>query len=375
MQKLPQIQTQATFVKSLLIVAAAFALSAFEKDLSRRAPRPFEAQAPNREPLARQMERARELGRGREAVSPSHIPWKGWKDIFWRTHSRVSQSRLVAISAAVVFYGLLALFPAITALVSSYGLFAAPATIRGHLSFAAEMIPTDAFSVVQDQIARVLAKGEVKLSFAFVFGFGLALWSANSGMKAIIDALNVVYEEQEKRGLIRLNLLSLGFTACAIAAMLTAVGAVVITPLLLDRIGLGALTESIVRILRWPTLALGMLVGLAVLYRYGPSRHRARWEWLSVGAVFATVAWFVGSAALSYYLANYANYDVTYGSLGAAIGTMIWMWMSAIVILFGAALNSEIEHQTARDTTVGKEKPLGARGAIMADTVGAAQLL
>ena len=179
MQKLPQIQTRATFVKSLLIVAAAFALSTFEKDLSRRVPRPFEGQAPNREPLARQLERARELGRGREAVSPSHISWKGWKDIFWRTHRRVSQSRLLAISAAVVFYGLPALFPC-------SGDHSRPSLLRGRDD-------TDrCLSVVQDQIARVVAKGDVKLSFAFVFGFGLALWSANSGMKAIIDALNVV---------------------------------------------------------------------------------------------------------------------------------------------------------------------------------------
>jgi len=199
------------------------------------------------------------------------------------------------------------------------------------------------------------------------------LWSANAGMKAIIDALNVVNQESEKRGIIRLNLISLGFTACTIAAELIAVGAVVVTPLVLQRLGLAAFTESVVRIVRWPALVLGMLASLAVLYRYGPSRREAKWQWLSVGAVFATLAWFGGSAALSYYLANYANNDATYGSLGTAIGTMTWMWMSAIVVLFGAALNSEIEHQTARDTTVGAEKPLGARGATMADTVGAAQ--
>jgi membrane protein len=165
----------------------------------------------------------------------------------------------------------------------------------------------------------------------------------------------------------------LAFTAGAITALLVALGAVVVTPLVLEPVGFATLTESIVRLVRWPALMLGMLVGLAILYRYGPRRREARWKWLSVGAVVATLAWFAGSAALSYYLANYANYDATYGSLGTAIGTMIWMWMSAIVVLFGAALNSEIEHQTARDTTVGADKPLGARGATMADTVGPAQ--
>jgi membrane protein len=319
--------------------------------------------------------RAREPGRGRDATSPVRIPWKGWKDIFWRTANQVSEHRLLAISAAVVFYGLLALFPAITALVSSYGLFAAPTTIREHLSFAAEVMPADAYAIVQDQVARVVAKGDVKLSFAFIFGVGFALWSANAGMKAVLDALNVVYEEDEKRGFVRLNLISLAFSVGAIAAVLIAVGAVVVTPLALERIGFGASTESVVRIVRWPALVLSMLASLAILYRYGPSRREAKWEWLSVGAVVATLAWFSGSAALSYYLAEFANYDATYGSLGAAIGTMTWMWMSAIVVLFGAALNSEIEHQTAIDSTVGAEKPLGARGATMADTVGAAQTL
>jgi membrane protein len=168
-------------------------------------------------------------------------------------------------------------------------------------------------------------------------------------------------------------LVSLAFTVAAILAMLGAVGAVVVTPLLLSPVGLAGMTEDMVRFARWPALTFAMLLGLSVLYRYGPSRRAAKWQWISVGAVFATLTWFGGSAALSYYFANFANYNATYGSLGAAIGTMMWMWMSAIVVLFGAELNSEIEHQTARDTTIGSEKPLGARGATMADTVGAAQ--
>jgi membrane protein len=369
----PYTEPQPRVLSSLLIVAGALVLAAFRSDQPKASSHPFDALPHRREPLVRQLLRARERGRGREATSPAHIPWKGWKDIFWRTASRVSQNRLLAISAGVVFYGLLALFPAITALVSAYGLFAASDTIRGHLSFAADVMPADAFSIVQDQISRVVAKGDAKLSFAFVFGFGFALWSANAGMKAVIDALNQVYDEDEKRGIVLLNITSLAFTAAAIAAVLVAVGAVVVTPLVLEPVGFATLTESIVRLVRWPALMLGMLVGLAILYRYGPSRREARWKWLSVGAVVATLAWFAGSAALSYYLANYANYDATYGSLGTAIGTMIWMWMSAIVVLFGAALNSEIEHQTAWDTTVGADKPLGARGATMADTVGPAQ--
>jgi membrane protein len=271
-----------------------------------------------------------------------------------------------------VFFAVLALFPAITALVSCYGLFAKPDKIHDHLSFLAGVMPAEAYSIVQEQVAHVASKDGGTLSFGFVFGLALAVWSANAGVKALIDALNIVYEEQEKRNFIRLNLVSLAFTVSAIAAMLVAVCAVIVTPLMLTRLGLGAMTEIIVRLARWPALMLAMLLGLAALYRYGPSRREAKWEWLSVGASTATLAWFGGSALLSWYLANFANYGATYGSLGAAIVTMMWMWISTIMILLGGELNAEIEHQTARDTTVGTEKPLGARGATMADTVGAA---
>jgi membrane protein len=365
---------QRSYAKSLLIGAAgALAFLIGDARKPEKEDEPFGESQSRQEGMQTQFKRAAEPGRGRRAVSPAEIPWKGWKDIFWRTVSQTSEDRLLAISAGVVFYGLLALFPAVTALVSCYGLFAKPDSINDHLSFLAGVMPAEAYSIVQDQIARVVAKGQAGLSLGFAIGLLFALWSANAGMKALMDALNIVNEEKEKRSFVRLNLVSLAFTAAAIVAMLGAVGAVVVTPLLLSPVGLAGMTEEIVRFARWPALTAAMLLGLSVLYRYGPSRRAAKWQWISVGAAFATLTWFSGSAALSYYFANFANYNATYGSLGAAIGTMMWMWMSAIVVLFGAELNSEIEHQTARDTTVGTEKPLGARGAAMADTVGEAQ--
>lgn len=200
-----------------------------------------------------------------------------------------------------MFFAVLALFPAITALVSCYGLIAKPDTIHDHLSFLASVIPAEAYSIVQDQVAHVVSKGSGTLSFGFVFGLALAVWSANAGMKALIDALNIVYEEKEKRTFIRLNLVSLAFTLGTIAAMLLAVGAVVATPLALTRLGLGALTEIIVRFARWPALMLAMVLGLAVLYRYGPSRREAKWEWLSGGAAIATLAWFGGGSCIRYW--------------------------------------------------------------------------
>jgi membrane protein len=324
------------------------------------------------EPAEWQKARAQQPGRGREAVTPWQIPLRGWKDILWRTYAQLNEDRLLAVAAGVVFYGLLALFPAITAFVSFYGLFASGATINQHLSVLAGVVPQGAFGIIEDQIARIVSKGDVKLSFGFVFGLGLALWSANAGMKAIMDALNVVYDEKEKRSFIMLNVISLCFTMGAIAAMLLGVAAVVVVPLVLAHFGLGTWSESLLALLRWPALMVLVLIGLSVLYRFGVSRREPKWRWVTGGGLFAAVAWLTGSALFSWYLGRFAPYDQTYGSLGAAIGLMMWMWLSVIVILFGAQLNSEIEHQTARDSTVGAEKPLGARGAAMADTVGAA---
>jgi len=324
------------------------------------------------EPRELQYQRAQERGRGRRAIAPWQIPWRGWKDILWRTYQQLNEDRLLAVAAGVVFYGLLALFPAITAIVSLYGLFATPSTIGEHLSLLAGFLPGGALDIVQEQVTRLVSKSDAKLGFGFIFGLGMALWSANAGMKALMDALNVVYDEKEKRGFIKLNLVSLAFTLGGIAATLLALAAVVVLPLVLSFVGLGSDGEILLTVSRWPLLLAVIIIGLAVLYRFGPSRREARWQWLSVGSIFAALAWLGSSALLSWYLAKFANYDATYGSLGAGIGLMMWMWISFIVILFGAELNSEIEHQTARDSTVGREKPLGARGAAMADTVGAA---
>jgi membrane protein len=312
-----------------------------------------------------------EPDRGRLAETPVDIPAKGWKDVFWRTYEQINDDRVLAVAAGVVFYGLLAFFPAITALVSVYALVADPQTINEHLSLLAGVLPSGAFTIAQEQIGRVLAKGDVKLGAAFLFSFALAIWSANGGMKAIIDALNVVYDEKEKRGFFKLNAVSLAFTLGGMLAILAAIGLVVAAPIVLSMVGLGTVGDLLLRFGRWPALAAIVLIGLAVLYRFAPSRRSPQWKWISVGSVTATVIWLVGSAALSYYVANYGSYDATYGSLGAAIGLMIWMWMSTIVVLLGAELNSEIEHQTKQDTTAGAStKPLGHRGAKMADTVG-----
>ncbi|WP_426611503.1 YihY/virulence factor BrkB family protein [Bradyrhizobium sp. McL0616] len=315
---------------------------------------------------------ATQPGHGRRAKSPFAIPWAGWKDIFWRTYQRIDDDRLLATAGGVVFFGLLAVFPAVTALVSSYGLFADPSTISANLQTLAMMLPEGAFQIVEDQVARVVSHGNTALGITFLFGLVLAIWSANAGVKSMFDALNVAYEEREKRSFIKLNLISLTFTAGAIAALLLMVAAVVAFPLALDHLGIAPESKLIVALARWPLLLVILLGALAILYRFAPSRDAPRWQWLSIGAVAAAILWIAGSALLSWYLSAFANYNATYGSLGAAIGLMTWMWMSAIVIMFGAELNSEVERQTLRDTTTGRPKPLGSRDAVSADTVGAA---
>jgi membrane protein len=236
-----------------------------------------------------------------------------------------------------------------------------------------DVVPGNVLGIVHEQASRITSNGGRALSIGFVVGILVSLWSAMSGVKAMIDALNVIYEQKEGRNFLKLNLVALVFTLAGFAAFLLAIAAVVVLPLILSPIGLGSLTETLTRIARWPVLLVVLLIGLAVLYRYGPDRRAARWQWVTVGSLFAAVTWIVASFLFSWYLASFANYNATYGSLGAVVGLMIWLWISTILVLLGAELNAEIEHQTARDSTVGKDKPMGARGAVMADTVGARQ--
>jgi membrane protein len=327
----------------------------------------------NDQPISAQLHRAKERGRGRRAAAPWEIPWTGWKDVLWRVYASVNDNRLLAVAAGVVFYTLLAIFPAVAGFVSLYGLVADASTIDAHLSLASGILPAGAVDILHEQITKLAAKSDAKLGLGFVTGLAVALWSANAGMKAIIDALNVVYDEKEKRSFVKLNLVSLLFTFVAILSLIVALTAIVVAPIIFSMVGLSTFFSLATVVLRWPLLLILATVGLAAIYRYGPSRREARWQWLSVGSVLAAIGWLISSVLFSWYIANFGAYNATYGSLGAAVGMMMWMWISAIVILLGAELNAEIEHQTARDSTIGSEKPLGRRGAVMADTVGAAR--
>jgi membrane protein len=254
-----------------------------------------------------------------------------------------------------------------------YGLFADPSTIAKHLDQLGGFLPGGALDVARDQLTRVASKGSQALGLTFLIGLAVSLWSANAAMKSLFDTLNIVYREEEQRGFLKLNAISLGFTIGAILFVLAALGAVVAVPIFLNYVGLSIQSDLLLRIGRWPALYLVLTVALAVIYRYGPSRQKPRWRWITWGSAIAAMLWLAASALFSWYAANFGKFNETYGSLGAVIGFMMWLWISAIVILLGGEIDAEMEHQTARDTTTGPPKPMGMRGAEIADTVGAAQ--
>jgi membrane protein len=308
--------------------------------------------------------------RGRDAGRPTAIPLEGWIDIVWRTAREIRDDDILSIARSVAFSGLLALFPMLAVFVSLYGLFADPILAQGQLAVLAGFVPAAGLKILGDQMVRLAAAGHAELSLTFLGGLLLSIWSANGGMKALFRGLNVAYDEREKRGFLRRNLLSFGFTLGALAFLVIASGVVIGAPVVLRAL---RVDPDLIPFawLRWPALVGTLMVSLALLYRLGPSRERARWRWISVGSVAAAIAWIAGSALFSWYLTNIADYDAAYGPLGALFGFMVWLWLSAVVVLCGAELNAEMEHQTAMDSTTGTPAPMGRRGATMADTLGA----
>ena len=310
--------------------------------------------------------------RGRQAASPTDIPPKGWKDILLRVYANISKHRVLALAAGMTYYSILAIFPAMAALVAIYGIFSDPAAIAQHLDQVAGFLPGGAIDVAREQLTRVASKGSQTLGLTFAIGLATSLWSANAAMKALFDTLNIVYGEEESRGFLKLNALSLAFTIGGVVFILAALGAIVVVPVALTYIGLSNAGELLLRIGRWPAMYLILTFALAVIYRYGPDREKPRWRWVTWGSAIAALLWLAVSGLFSWYAASFGNFNETYGSLGAVFGFMTWLWISAIVVLLGAEIDAEMEHQTRRDTTTGSPKPMGMRGARVADTVGAA---
>jgi membrane protein len=304
---------------------------------------------------------------GRGANSPTEIPPLGWWQILKRTGNAVMRDGLLAQAAAMTFYSLLALFPAMAMLVSLYGLIADPHTLSASISGIQGVVPGGGVQIITSQLQSLANSPHKALGLGLIIGFATSLWSATSGIKALFSALNVAYNENETRSFIRLTVIAMIFTVGSILFLLLAIAGVIALPAVLNALGIGAETKLLLELMRWPVLLLGLGLFLSLVYRYGPCRARARWRWVTWGSAAATVGWLIVSIAFSYYTAHFGSYNRTYGTLGAAVGFMTWLWLSATVVLAGAELDAEMEHQTARDTTDGPDKPLGARGATAAD--------
>src|SRR3982750_48200 len=334
--------------------------------------RSVETRAADHVRLGKARKRAAEPGRGREARRPEEIPSRGWVDILWRVLGSIPQDRVAATAGGVAFFALLAVFPGLATLVSLYGLFADVTTMSRHLTLLTGILPGGVLDLLAQEMGRIASQSTHTLSTAFLVSVAIAFWSANSGVVALFDALNVIYKEREKRSLIRLYGTTFLFTLGAIGFGVAATAAVVAIPVILTFVGLSSFSDRLLSIARWPLLLILVVFGLALIYRYGPSRHEAKWRGGTRGSGGGGVLWMLGSMAFSWYVASFDSYNRTYGSLGAGVGFMTWMWLSIAIVLLGAELNSEMERQTARDTTKGQPKPIGAREAYAADTVGKA---
>ena len=321
---------------------------------------------------SRENTRPDEEARGREATSPTEIPRRGLRDVVIRIYGRLTRERVTLIAAGVAFYLLLALFPGLGALVSLYGLISDPSTIAGQMQFLSGVLPSGALDLILDQFQAFAQQANSTLSIGFLIGLGIALWSAHNGVTALFEAMNLAYAEKEKRSFLHITLLSTAFTLAGMVMAVILATALAILPAVMAVIFVPDRVELLMKVLRWPILLALIWGGTVLVYRYGPSRADAKLRWLGPGTLFSTVAWLIASLGYSYYLENFADLNATYGTLGTFIGFMLWTWISTVILIVGALINAELEHQTAHDSTTGPRKPMGERGARMADTLGKA---
>ena len=307
--------------------------------------------------------------RGRDAKAPHSIPLRGWFDVTVRLVVLVARNRLMQESAAVTFYSLLAIFPALAATVSIYGLVADPGTIQRLIDALDGILPGAALGLLHGELDQLINNGQRGLSIGVAVGIATTLWSANQGSKALFETLNVIYRETEKRSYPYFVVVAMAFTLGAILFVMAAMIGVVLLPPILEALHLPVSSRSLISLARWPTILVLVALFLAALYRFGPSRENAKWRWVTWGGGLAALAWIGVTLAFSWYVQNFGSFDRTYGSLGAGVGFMVWIWLSTLVALCGAQLNSELEHQTSADTTTGPWRLLGLRGATQADSV------
>jgi membrane protein len=310
--------------------------------------------------------------RGRHADKPHRIPGRGWKDVLKRTRDEIRNDHLSVVAGGVAFFGLLGTIPALAALISIYGLVADSQQVEQQFNSLSSVVPGEVHQVLGAQMKAIASSASVA-GWGAAVGLLLAIWGGTRAVKAVIEALNLIYSEEEKRGFLKLNITAFLLTLAAIVSIAIAVGLIAVLPAILGTLGLSKIAGWAVSISRWPLLLFLFMVGLSVLYRFGPSRNRPRWEWVSVGAIAATALWLGASALFSLYVSNFDSYNKTYGSLGTVVILLMWFYISGYVVLVGAELNCEIERQTARDTTDEPEKAMGQRRAVAADSLGEAR--
>jgi membrane protein len=307
--------------------------------------------------------------RGRHADKPTEVPKKGWLDVFWRTKQQLEEDNLSIVAAGVAFYAFVAVVPALAVGIAVYALVADASDLAGQLQLLARVVPAEVMPMLEEQVTRI-ATDNTSAGISAALGVLIALYSSANATKAIMSGLNIAYDETEKRGFVKLSLMAIGLTFGMIIGLILAFGLLAVLPGVLDNLGLSGGAEMFLNVIRWPILIGLFMLGVASVYRYGPCREKAEWKWVSPGAIMAAVLWVIGSALFSLYVSKFGSYDKTYGSLGAVVVFLMWLYLTAYVILLGAELNSEMERQTVKDTTTGPDKPMGERNAFAADTVG-----
>ncbi|NVB82027.1 MAG: YihY/virulence factor BrkB family protein [Kofleriaceae bacterium] len=303
-----------------------------------------------------------------DASRPTEFHKRDLKAVARRTKTEIKNDNLGLLAAGVSFYAFLSIIPALTALVSIYALFADPAQVEHQVEAAASVIPSDARSVIQSQLQRITQSSGGSLGLGAIAGILVAIWSANKATKGLFQALSIVYGEKEERSFFRMNGQSLLMTLGLLVAALVTIFLITVFPALVGALGLGSVAETLSTFARWPVLIGLVLIALATLYKFAPDRDQPQWLWASPGALLATALWLVASIGFSLYAQHFGSYNKTYGVLGAVIVLMLWLFISAYVVLIGGELNAELEHQTTHDTTRGPERPMGQRGAHVADT-------
>lgn len=312
-------------------------------------------------------------GHGRDAATPGDMPARGWWQILRRTYAEAGNDNLGLVAAGVAFYCFLALVPLLGALVLTYGLVVEPAEVTRHISAIASVIPAEAAKLIDEQLVNVVSSASGKKGLGLAAALALALYGAMKGAGALITALGIVYEQPETRGFVRTTLLQLAMTLGAVLLAVALLAAASASAFLEDLAGqLSSVAALAIKVGAWAVTAAVATFGIAAVYRYAPARRSPRWTWLTPGSVFACVGFVAATLGFGYYAARFGDYNATYGSLGAVVVLLFWLYLSAYVLLLGAELNSELEHQTARDTTTGGDKPMGSRGAVMADQAAAA---